>query len=216
MLPGTLFAQATPRNLALGGTIAAFSSRLDSSYAANKIIDGISDKPANRWVAFGYPQWVEIDLGSECNISKTMVHSYEARAYKFKVEARSENGEYVTVVDRLDNQTAGPITDDFQPVTARFVKLTVSGAFNFTFPAVAIQEFEIHGIPVLIQDTNLPIKGITRIDGGVDLVGQGLAIYATKEDYESGGQPVFEVTSEGKMFVTPQGDISMGPYGAGN
>ncbi len=216
MLPGTLFAEATPRNVALGGTIAAFSSRVDSSYKAEKIIDGVSDKTDNRWTAAGYPQWVEIDLGVECNITKTIVHTQDARAYQFKVESRTEDGEYATIVDRLNNQTGGPITDAFEMVTARFVKITVNGAFNYTGDRVSLHEFEIHGIPLLTQDTNIHIKGITRIDGGLDLVGQGLAIYATKEEYENGGQPVFEVTAEGTMFVTPQGDISMGPYGAGN
>lgn len=214
LLPGSLSAQATSRNVAIGSTIAAYSSRIDSSYGPNRIIDGIKGNTGNYWGAYGYPQWVEIDLGSDCVISKTILHLYDMRAYKFKVEARQQNGAYTTVVDRLNNQTVAPVTDEFAPVAARFVKLTITGVYNNTGAWMAIQEFEIHGIPQLTQDMNVHIKGITRIDGGLDLVGQGLAIYATKEEYETGGQPVFEVTADGTMFVKPQGDISMGPYGA--
>lgn len=108
-----------------------------------------------RWAASGYPQWIEIDLGSVQKINKTELIGYENRAYQFKVDVKKESsGEYEMVVDRTANTTpateAAPLADQFAETEARYVRLTVTGAYNYTGTWVSITEFRIF----LNDDTN--------------------------------------------------------------
>lgn len=133
-----------PVNLAAAGTIIAFSEQQAGNEAV-KAIDGISGVDSNRWSADAYPQWIEIDLNGNKTISSTELDTLMNRAYRFRVEARSETGTYSTIVDRSNNVTAGPITNSFPAVTARYVRLTVTGAYNYTGGWVSIREFKVFG-----------------------------------------------------------------------
>lgn len=87
------------------------------------------------WATQGFPQWIELDLGKTQRIDRTQVICFNDRAYQFKVETRTADGEYEVIVDRTDNTTPGktdaPITDSFEPIEARYVKLTVVGAAEY-------------------------------------------------------------------------------------
>jgi hypothetical protein len=132
-------------NIATSGTISAFSSQQTGNEAA-KAIDGITGDDTNRWSANGYPQWIEVDLGSEQILTGTGLDTFENRAYRFKVEARTASGTYATIVDRTTNSAAGPITDVLATsVMARFVRLTVTGASGYTGTWASIREFKIFG-----------------------------------------------------------------------
>lgn len=133
-----------PENLAPAGTISAYSSQ-SSSNPASLAIDGIDHTDDNRWsaVSWAYPQWIEVDLGSNKRIDATEVVSMAGRAYRFRVEAKPAGGTYQTIVNRTASTQPSPIADSFSPVTARYVKLTVTGAYNYTGDWVAIREFKI-------------------------------------------------------------------------
>lgn len=59
---------------------------------------------------------------------------------------------------------------------------------------------------------DLFVEGIGRIDGGLDLVGNGLAVYASEADYASGEAPKAEIKADGSITFQAQGDLSMGPF----
>ena len=131
-------------NLALNGTVSGYSSQENEINNANEVIDGISDDISERWSASGMPQWVEIDLGQDYPLAEIRMHTYLGRAYQYTVEARSGSGTYSTVVDRSSNTTVGnPITDSLADTTARYIKVTVTGADNYAGDWVSIQEIEI-------------------------------------------------------------------------
>ena len=98
-----------------------------------------------RWSAYGMPQSVIIDYGENKSIIGTKVYTYKNRAYQYKVEL-SEDLDFSgdLVVDRLSNTSGGqPITDNFGAVTARYAKITVTGAAAYTGSWVSLIEFEI-------------------------------------------------------------------------
>ena len=104
----------------------------------------------SRWSASGFPQSIEIDLGSAQLINKTEVMCYNNRAYQFVIETRiASTDSWELAVDRSGNTTPGavdsPITDEFEPLEARYVRLTVSGADNYTGDWVSISELRIFG-----------------------------------------------------------------------
>jgi len=61
---------------------------------------------------------------------------------------------------------------------------------------------------------DLYVEDIVRVDGGPDLVGNGLAIFSSEADYIGGADPIIEIRANGTLQVPPQGDVSMGAFGA--
>jgi len=69
--------------------------------------------------------------------------------------------------------------------------------------------------PPETNEGDLLVTGIARIDGGLDLVGNGLAVYATESDYDTGEDPVAEIKTDGTIKSRiASGDISMGSFTA--
>ncbi len=116
-----------------------------SGNEATQLIDGISDVGANRWSASGFPQWVIIDYGTDQEMTGTKLWTYQNRAYRYQVELSTDldfTGDLI--VDRLsNNSTNQPITDTFAPVTARYAKLTVTGASGYSGSWVSLHEFAL-------------------------------------------------------------------------
>lgn len=133
-----------PGNIAFNSGITASSE----PQPENPATSAVDNNMYTRWSASGYPQTLEIDLGSVQNISKTAVICYDNRAYQFKIEVRkTENEDFKLVADRSANTSGGtdtaPITDEFTPLDARFVKMTITGASVYTGTWVSIIEFRI-------------------------------------------------------------------------
>ena len=103
----------------------------------------------SRWSVQDFPQWLEVDFGSDKMIDKTEVVCLNDRAYQFTIEAKPDGGEYSRVIDRTKNTTPGsaeaPITDTFRPLKARYVKLTVTGAHEYDGDWSSIREFRVYG-----------------------------------------------------------------------
>lgn len=126
-------------NLALDNVI-AYSAQEVSNPASNAVDDSLW----TRWSVWGYPQWIELDLGTAQPIGITELAPYRGRAYQFKVETKvGALDPYSLLVDRLTNTSNGfALADTFPPVQARFVRLTVTGG---AYPHVAIVEFKLYG-----------------------------------------------------------------------
>lgn len=136
--------QGATGNVALNKTISDFSWEETGNPATN-LVDGVDDTDDNRWSAYGFPHWVEIDLGADMSISSTELTTYQGRAYQFYVEARPASGSYQTIVDRTSNTSGTGITDSFSPVTARYVRITVTGASGYPGNWVSLREFKVFG-----------------------------------------------------------------------
>src|SRR5690606_9022799 len=130
-------------NLAPHGTVSAYSSQQGGNEATKLIDDSLSQ----RWAASGtgYPQWVEVDLGANRQIHGTEVHTYLNRDYRYRIEVRPSGGTYPTVADRTANTLPGPIVGSFALTTARYVRITVTGAHTYTGNWVSLYELKIMG-----------------------------------------------------------------------
>lgn len=129
------------------------------------------------WIADGYPQWIEMDLGLAYAIYRTELRCVEDRAYQFTVEAKlTHDDPYVLIVDRSDNETAGgldfPITDAFEPMLARFVRLTITDAYDYSEGDVGISEFTVFGLPPT-PAISIGSRGYETIQTAVDTAESG-------------------------------------------
>lgn len=133
---------STVTNLALNKPV-TFSSEQTGNEATH-INDG--DAVTSRWSASPYPQWVRIDLGATYDISKTEVVPLSNRAYQYRVEVSTDGTNFTQVVDKTTNTTGGALlTDTFATVIARYVRLTVTGCYNYTGTWASIVEFRVFG-----------------------------------------------------------------------
>jgi hypothetical protein len=140
------------------------SSEENDLHGAHNLTDGIIGRDCMRWSANPMPQWAEIDLGRNYDISRTEVVCYLNRGYRFKVEVKADGAaEYTQVADRLDNTQAGtiahPITDTFPEITARYVRLTVVKGDSVTYNGTwaSISEFRVFGEPYIVTSVK-PIQ----------------------------------------------------------
>ncbi len=123
--------------------IHSYSSTQDGNEPKN-ILDGdVSDD--SRWSAQTFPQWVIVDYGRPIWIKGTRIWTYQNRAYQFTIEASLvPTSDYIPIVDRSANTDGTqPISDDFSSVSARYLRLTITGASGYTGDWCSITEFQI-------------------------------------------------------------------------
>ena len=126
-------------------SIVSTSDEQDSNVGANAV-DGDSEI---RWSVASFPQWLELDFGVLREIFKTEVIAFEDRSYQYIIEAKENRGDsYVEIVDRSSNtdrgSTAEPITDVFTSIYARYVRITVLDAYNYSGSWISIPEFRVY------------------------------------------------------------------------
>jgi len=110
---------------------------------ARRVDDG---NVTTRWSASGFPQTVTIDLGAAKSLSNAKVVPYLDRAYRYRVQTSTDNSHWTTVIDRTANTTGGSLIDNFTTgaISARYVRLTVTGVFGVSTTWVSIQEFAVY------------------------------------------------------------------------
>lgn len=116
--------------------------------SGNEASGAVDGNLGTSWSSEGYPQWIQVDLGTTINIKKTELSFYNSRAYKYKIEVKtSSTGAYITVVNQTTNTTEGAIqTDMFTPVNVRYIKITISGCTGPTCSSdewATINEFRV-------------------------------------------------------------------------
>ena len=178
-------------NIRVGSTSSVVNWALDRPVVGTGTPDGanvpsnlVDDDPVSRWSVETFPQSATIDLGQAISISSTELVCYQDRAYQYTIEgAMSENGPYTTIVDRSGNTTAGtadlPITDFIDDTSARYVRITVTGASGYTGPWVSLTELRVFGQRTTSL-TNPPGVSITIAPNPAT----SLLTIAGAEDYE--------------------------------
>ena len=110
---------------------------------ATNMLDG-NTVDESRWSARSFPKSVVFDLGASYQISGTKMWTYQDRAYQYRVEtSNSPDTGFTLQSDQTENTSnAQPHATNFS-TTARYVKLTVTGAHSYSGDWVSITEFEI-------------------------------------------------------------------------
>lgn len=136
---------ATGVNLALNKPITCSSEQTGNE--ATHLVDG--DAVNTRWAASPMPQWAQIDLGAVYSVNKTDMVPYSSRAYQYTVQVSTDGTNFTQVVDQTANTTGSSLfTDTFTAVNARYVKLTVTGCYNYTGTWASINEFRVYSATV--------------------------------------------------------------------
>ena len=123
------------------------ASSYDSSHTPNLAIDG-SDTTWNYWgtnamiTAGKLPQWLQLNLGTQTTISQITTHFYDgdSRTYTYNIQASTDGSNWNTIVSTKTG--ASTVTDTFNPTTAKYVKITVTG--NTANLAAHIIEIKIY------------------------------------------------------------------------
>ncbi|MET8541058.1 discoidin domain-containing protein [Kitasatospora sp. NPDC004799] len=141
----------TSTNLALNRPATA-SGQCNANEGPAKAVNGsVSGGTGDKWCTLTAAKSLEVDLGSEKQLSKFVVkHAAaggESAAYNtrdFSVQVRSSTGDAWTTVADVTGNTAGTTT---HPVTttARYVRLVITAPTQSTDPAARIYEFEAWG-----------------------------------------------------------------------
>lgn len=131
-------------NVAIGKKVTA-SSEPQPENPGSAAVDGNNE---TRWSAENFPQSLVVDLGKPTKIFKTSLVTKDGRAYQFKIEAKDHAGDsYSLLIDRSGNNENGtetnPIQDEFIPMTTRYLRISFSGANQYTGPWTSIQEFSV-------------------------------------------------------------------------
>ena len=151
-----LVARAQATNLALNKPV-TFSGQQTGNEAAHAV-DGSA---TTRWAASPWPQWIQVDLGATYSIAQTEFTPYASRAYQYRVEVSLNGTSYTTVVDKTGNTTgAATFTDSFAAASARYVRLTVTGASGYTGGWASLYEFRVFSS--LTPPTNTPTVTSTK------------------------------------------------------
>ncbi|CDF80366.1 alginate lyase (PL6/PL7/CBM32) [Formosa agariphila KMM 3901] len=131
-------------NLALNKS-ASGTGTADGNHTVANLVDGDT---GTRWSVSGMPQSATIDLGATFTLGSTELVCYSDRAYQYTISvSSSENGSFTEVVNRSSNSTSGsvssPISDAFDSVEARFVKINVTGAASYDGSWVSLLELRV-------------------------------------------------------------------------
>lgn len=138
-----------PTNLAANKP-ATVDSTCNASQTGSKAVDGnlISD---SKWCSKSDNRWLQVDLGSEKQVSQFVIKhaseggettSYNTKAYKILV---STDGVKWSSVVNVTNNTGSITVDTITPVSARYIKLSVTTPTQTTNAAARIYEFEVYG-----------------------------------------------------------------------
>ena len=133
-------------NLALGKPVAS-TGIPDGNNTPSKLVDDDTD---TRWSVQDYPQSATIDLLGFMKITQTEITCYEDRAYHLLIEgAIDQGGPFTTIIDRTNNNIPGtaiaPIINSIDSVEVRYLRVTVSGAEDYTGPWVSLTELKVFG-----------------------------------------------------------------------
>jgi alpha-L-rhamnosidase len=134
--------------------------------AGNEVLGIVDGNPTTRWSAEGMPQTVVVDLEDVYSINEVGLTPYQNRAYQYKVETSLDGKNYSLVVDRTAN-TEGKtlLKDEFATVNARYVRLTSTGAHNYTGGWVSFHELRIYGTKYELDKVTLNAAVNTVLPG---------------------------------------------------
>jgi beta-glucanase (GH16 family) len=128
----------TGTNLALNKT--ATASSVNGTNTASLAFDG---NTGTRWEsAYSDPQWISVDLGSNCTVSGAQLNWETAAAKAYSIQVSTDNTNWTTVYSESTG-TGGVENISFSPVTARYVRMY--GTARTTNYGYSLWEFQVLG-----------------------------------------------------------------------
>lgn len=105
-----------------------FSISAAASVVGNPPENMMDGSLQTRWAGeTGCPTDIIIDYGEAKHLSQIAIKWYHVRAYQYTVELSSDGENYFCVANHCNNTEKGIITDFFDTVTVRYIKIHVTG-----------------------------------------------------------------------------------------
>jgi hypothetical protein len=148
---GTIASAATVSNLALNKP-ATGSTPCAATEGASKAFNGsVGGGWADKWCSGATSLWLAVDLGATSQLSRFVVKHAGAggedatgNTRDFTIQISNDGVNYTTVVSVLGN-SASITTHDISPVSARYVRLTISKPTSNTDIHARVYDFEVYG-----------------------------------------------------------------------
>ncbi|MBL4935998.1 discoidin domain-containing protein [Clostridium sp. YIM B02515] len=127
-------------NISFGKTVTVSSEQSDKGASfLNDLTESTSWRPAKTTT----PQWAKVDLGANYNLTGAeLVLDTIDTSLKYKIEVSEDNNNWVTVVDKTQNESTAQRQDNAFASNARYVRLTIP---EFVQP-IGISEFKIFSV----------------------------------------------------------------------
>ena len=195
-------------NLALNKSVKASSEQQGNG--ASNLVDGNLN---TRWSAQNYPQSVEVDLGQVYSINKTEIASYLKRAYQYTIEISVDGINYKQIVDKKSNTVGEPLTkDEFSAIDARYVKLTITGAHEYTGGWASLTEIRVFEAPPYLEQVDLHTDSRNVLPGEqVELEVTGILNNGEEADL-SKAAIVFETSHPEFITVSEDGTMAVADF----
>ncbi|MFI7631188.1 discoidin domain-containing protein [Microbispora rosea] len=138
------------RNTNLARGKATSESGHTQNYGSGNAVDGDAStywESANN----AFPQWVQVDLGAAATVGRVVLKlppstAWERRTQTLSVQASTNGSSFSTVAGpggyTFDPASGNAVTVNLSPVSARYVRITVTG--NTGWPAAQIGELEVY------------------------------------------------------------------------
>ncbi len=172
-IPGSTPVASTPAPTAVPGSNLAQGKTATSSSAesANPASNGNDGSSSTRWCASSgnTNEWWAVDLGGIYSIANTSVTwEFTGKVYRYKIEVSTDNANWILVSDKTTNtNTDQTQTDTFNPVSARYVRITITGLDTSVW--ASIYEFAVYG-GTGATPAPAGIKGDVNSSGSIDIV----------------------------------------------
>jgi lysophospholipase L1-like esterase len=142
-LTGKTVTRVRDENAAAGRPVDASGSINPAVYGASNLVDG---NILSAWKAKGFPSQAVVDLGSiqTVDLFRLDFGRDEGAGYQFSVETATVSGAWTKAVDRTARtDTAAVFLEKTNPIEARYVRLTVTGAVRPKGDTVSMAEFRV-------------------------------------------------------------------------
>ncbi|MEV4293246.1 discoidin domain-containing protein [Microbispora rosea] len=138
------------RNTNLARGKATSESGHTQNYSSGNAVDGDAN---TYWESpnSAFPQWVQVDLGAAATVGRVVLKlppsaAWERRTQTLSVQASTNGSSFSTVAGpggyTFDPASGNAVSVNLSPVSARYVRITVTG--NTGWPAAQIGELEVY------------------------------------------------------------------------
>ncbi|MFF4974471.1 discoidin domain-containing protein [Streptomyces sp. NPDC001083] len=140
--PAATVTTPTDNDLALHKTATASSE--SDGYAPANAVDGDLSTRWAQGLGLPDPSWIQVDLGDATDVSSAAVTFEKAGGYKYRLEYSTDGENWSVLDDHTANNTTSATNYAFaaHPVTARYLRLTVTGS---SWNGGSIYELQVYG-----------------------------------------------------------------------
>ncbi|MFJ6572339.1 discoidin domain-containing protein [Streptomyces sp. NPDC091292] len=130
------------RNLALRKPVTASSD--SEGNVPGKVVDGDLTTRWAQGLGLPDPSWIQVDLGADTAVSSVVTTFEKSSGYRYRLEYSTDGSTWSTLDDHTARNTVSAATYSFtdKPVTARYLRLTVTGSSG---NGGSVYEIQVYG-----------------------------------------------------------------------